>query len=434
MHTEELMPFAFNKKTDETKKSNSIIKVIGVGGGGGNAVENMFEEGIQNVDFIIANTDKQVLRDSKIPIKLALGEDLTEGLGAGNNPDIGKNAAIESSEKIKDLLSKDTKMVFITAGMGGGTGTGAAPIIAQIARELGILTIAVVTIPFAFEGEHRIEQALVGLSEMQNHVDSMLVINNEKISEVYKDLQVSSAFAYADKVLTTAVKGIAEIITKRGLINVDFADVKSVMQDSGVAVMGTGYGEDQNRGLQAVQNAINSPLLNNNDIKGAKNLLVNIYSPKDDEITQEELSKINIYLQEKAGHKANLIWGLTHDESLEKGQCAVTVIATEFNDNIIPSIEDIKSGQSHIYEAQKQTSENNSSINNDSEENKHISEIKSKIERAKENISKINRKPIDYTDDEIVNKYYNEPAYLRQKISMPQKNDTTNRFLNPQVD
>jgi cell division protein FtsZ len=313
----------------ETK--NNIIKVLGVGGGGGNAVGHMAECGIKDVDFIISNTDNQVLSESKVPVKIQLGVSLTQGLGAGNNPENGKNAATESLDDIRKVLvdGNVTKMLFITAGMGGGTGTGAAPVIAALSKEMGILTVAIVTIPFRFEGPKRVRQALVGLAELADKVDSLLIIDNEKIREIYGKMSASEAFTNADNILTMAVKGIAEIITVTGDINVDFADVKAVMTDSHVALMGTGKAEGENRAIKAVQMALDSPLLNNNDINGAKNVLVNISSGSE-EATLDEIGLVNEYIQAKAGSNADLIWGATRDASLNSSIC-VTLIATGFN-------------------------------------------------------------------------------------------------------
>ncbi len=440
MHnSDDLMPFDLPKK--EIPQKRTIIKVIGVGGGGGNAVNNMYEEGIENVDFVIANTDIQVLEKSPIEKKIQLGYTLTEGLGAGNDPEKGKNAATESKQEIIDLLSDTTKMVFVTAGMGGGTGTGAAPVIAQTAKDLGILTIGIVSIPFSFEGNKRIEQAIVGLNELKQHVDAMIIINNEKISEVYAEYDIVEAFRYADQVLTIAAKGIAEIITKPGIVNVDFADVKSVMKDSGVAVMGTGYGEGEKRAINAVKEAISSPLLNNNDIKGAKNLLVNIISPAENRISTLEIKEINEFLQNEAGNKANLIWGVTLDASLEKDQAAVTVVATDFYDNIIPEIGDNYKKtlvESNKIEETEITDEEELEL-----ENGHVPTI----EEIKNRIRNQESQKFDYTDDNTVDKYEKNPAYLRQQLKIEFKkpsykdNDngyklgnSHNDFLNPMMD
>jgi len=321
---------------DLTVNSGSIIKVIGVGGGGGNAVNHMYYQGIRDVDFMVCNTDAQALINSPVPFKVQLGSSLTEGRGAGNKPETGRDSAIENIEDVKKVLRNNTKMVFITAGMGGGTGTGGAPVIAAAARELGILTVGIVTIPFRNEGRRRIKQAVEGIAAMESHVDSLLVINNERIREMYGDSKISDAFAKADNILTTAAKGIAEIITVPGYINVDFADVETVMRNSGVALMGTGIASGVNRAVVAVEQALNSPLLNNNDIMGARNILLNITSGIE-EITMDEIGEITDYVQEKAGNSADLIWGNGVDETLGD-KISVTIIATGFSTSSIPEM------------------------------------------------------------------------------------------------
>lgn len=321
---------------DLTVNSGSIIKVIGVGGGGGNAVNHMYHQGIRDVDFMVCNTDAQALINSPVPYKVQLGSSLTEGRGAGNKPETGRESAIENIEDVKKVLRNNTKMVFITAGMGGGTGTGGAPVIAEAARELGILTVGIVTIPFRNEGRRRIKQAVEGISAMEKHVDSLLIINNERIREMYGDSKISDAFAKADNILTTAAKGIAEIITVPGYINVDFADVETVMRNSGVALMGTGIASGVNRAVIAVEEALNSPLLNNNDIMGARNILLNITSGIE-EITMDEIGDITDFVQEKAGNSADLIWGNGVDETLGD-KISVTIIATGFSTSSIPEM------------------------------------------------------------------------------------------------
>jgi cell division protein FtsZ len=311
------------------QSQNCIIKVIGVGGGGSNAVNHMFNQGIKDVNFLVCNTDEQALVNSPVPIKIQLGESLTEGKGAGNKPEKGKQAAIENLSNIENVLQDNTRMVFITAGMGGGTGTGAAPIIAKAAKEMGILTVGIVTIPFKFEGKLRINQALDGIAEMEKNVDSLLVINNEKLREMYGDLKLSNAFSKADDVLSTAARGIAEIITVHGYINVDFADVETVMKDSGVAIMGSSSASGENRSVKAIQQALESPLLNSNDIRGAKNILLNITSGID-EITMDEVGEVTDYVQETVGSNASIIWGTGTDNALED-QVNVTIIATGFD-------------------------------------------------------------------------------------------------------
>jgi cell division protein FtsZ len=322
---------------DLPASDEKIIKVIGVGGGGGNAVNHMYRQGIKDVDFAVCNTDAQALLNSPVPLKVQLGSELTEGRGAGNKPDIGRDSAIENIEEIGKLLSGKTKMVFITAGMGGGTGTGAAPVIAQVARDRKILTIGIVSIPFRNEGRLRIQQAIEGIREMENHVDSLLVINNERIREIYGDFPISKAFSKADDILAIAAKGIAEIITCPGFINVDFEDVRTVMQNSGVAIMGSYQASGENRALKAVEGALNSPLLNNNDIRGARNILVNITSGEKQEVTMDEMNLVNEYVQEQAGNSADLIYGVAVDPEMDD-QISVTVIATGFKSSSIPEL------------------------------------------------------------------------------------------------
>lgn len=315
---------------------SSIIKVLGVGGGGSNAVNHMFRQGIKDVDFIVCNTDAQALANSPVPIKIQLGASLTEGRGAGNKPEKGKQAAIESLDNLSEMLSVNTKMVFITAGMGGGTGTGAAPVIARAAKELGILTVAIVTIPFKNEGPVRVNQALEGIAELEKFVDSLLVINNEKIRQIYGNLRLSEAFSRADDVLTVAARGIAEIITVHGFINVDFADVQTVMTNSGVAILGTGTAEGEGRAIEAIKEALNSPLLNDTDIKGARNILLNVISGAD-EVTMDEIGQIIDYVKDCSGVHTDLIWGNGTDPQLGK-KISVTVIATGFNGSSIPEL------------------------------------------------------------------------------------------------
>jgi cell division protein FtsZ len=310
------------------KEKSSIIKVIGVGGGGGNAVNHMYRQGITGVDFIICNTDAQALELSPIPNKVQLGASLTEGMGAGSIPEVGKNSAIENIDDIKQMLGPNTKMLFITAGMGGGTGTGASPIIAKAAREMDILTVGIITTPFAFEGKRRKMQAEEGMEELKKYVDSFLVISNDRLRQIFGNLTLGSAFAQADNILTTAAKGIAEIITLPGYINVDFKDVRTVMKDSGVSIMGSSAAEGENRALKAVEGALSSPLLKDNEIEGARYILLNI-SSGDKEVTMDEVSVITDFIQEEAGLAADLIWGNCRDESLGD-KLSVTIIATGF--------------------------------------------------------------------------------------------------------
>jgi cell division protein FtsZ len=438
---------------DLPANSHSIIKVLGIGGGGGNAVNHMFSLGIKDVDFIVCNTDAQALANSPVPVKIQLGESLTEGRGAGNKPEIGRQAAIENLDNVTEVLSNHTKMVFITAGMGGGTGTGAAPVIARAAKELGILTVAIVTIPFRNEGQRRINQALEGIAEIESHVDSLLVINNEKIRSIYGDLRVSEAFAKADDILAIAAKGIAEIITVHGYINVDFADVETVMINSGVAIMGSAKSEGEERAVKAVQDALRSPLLNDNDIKGAKNILINITSGTE-EVTMDEIGQITDYIQECAGTEADLIWGNGTDEKLGN-QLSVTIIATGFGANSIPDlyvrkrqldkvslndnaaganpskeenfkVSDKKPGEEEHYDPDQRIIEFD--IKNDREEKELFENAKLKeqaeISKAADRVHNIRKtherlKELRFSNPEnnnYIDALENEPAYVRKKI------------------
>jgi cell division protein FtsZ len=322
---------------DLPKELTSIIKVIGVGGGGSNAVNHMYSQGIKGVDFVVCNTDKQALDISPVPFKIQLGPSLTEGLGAGSIPEIGKNAAVENIDEIRALLSKGTKMVFVTAGMGGGTGTGAAPVIAQVARELGILTVGIVTVPFNFEGRKRRQQAEEGLEAIRENVDTLLIINNEKLREITGNLTIGNAFAQADDVVTTAARGIAEVISVTGAINVDFKDVNTVMKDSGVAIMGSATAEGENRATEAVKAAMTSPLLYDNNILGAKYVLLNI-TYGDKEVLMDEITEITDYIQDEAGATADVIWGHGYDAKLGD-KLSVTLIATGFISSPITGFE-----------------------------------------------------------------------------------------------
>ena len=310
------------------EKTPTIIKVIGVGGGGGNAVEYMYEKGICDVDFVICNTDYQALRNSPIPCKIQLGKELTAGHGAGNNPAMGEKSAQESLADIEAILKKDTRMAFITAAMGGGTGTGAAPVIARLSKDMGILTVGIVSVPARFEGPKRLDQARDGLRRLKDHVDCLIVIDNEQIKSIYGSQTISQAFAKANDVLNIAAKGIAEIITLPGYINVDFADVRTVMTDSGVAIMGAAQASGEDRAIRAITEALESPLLNNNDILGAKDILLNITSGTD-EITMDEMSQITSHIIRKVGNNAAVIWGVGTDPDLGDA-VSVTIIATGF--------------------------------------------------------------------------------------------------------
>lgn len=317
-----------NLQFDLPKEQSSIIKVIGVGGGGSNAVNHMFEKGIRGVNYVVCNTDQQALDISPVYNKIQLGPEITQGLGAGSRPEVGEQATIESEFEIRDLLSKNTRMVFITAGMGGGTGTGGAPVVAKIAKEMGILTVGIVTTPFSFEGRRKLNQAEDGISKLRENVDSIIIISNDKIRDIYGNLSQREAFSKADDILTTAAKGISEIITVAGMINVDFADVEYVMKNSGLAVMGTATAEGKDRAIRAVHDAINSPLLNDNNITGAKNILINITSGNLD-VTLDETTAINEYVQDAAGNDTDIIFGSCKDETLGD-KLSVTIIATGF--------------------------------------------------------------------------------------------------------
>lgn len=327
----------FDLPQHETNRASSIIKVIGVGGGGSNAVNHMYLQGIAGVDFIVCNTDCQALDHSPVPYKIQLGPNLTEGRGAGMIPEVGMNAAMENIQEIRELLSAGTKMVFVTAGMGGGTGTGAAPVIAQVARDLGILTVGIVTVPFNFEGRKRRQQAEEGLERMRQNVDTLLIINNERLREYGKNMSLSEAFSHADDVLTVAAKGIAEVISVTGAINVDFNDVNTVMRNSGHAIMGSAVASGEDRAMVAVQNALNSPLLNDNDISGARYVLLNI-TYGDREVMMDEITDITDYIQDAAGSTADVIWGHGKDASLGD-QLSLTIIATGFSSSPLTGFE-----------------------------------------------------------------------------------------------
>lgn len=314
---------------DLPKNQSNVIKVIGVGGGGSNAINHMFRQGINGVDFVICNTDAQALQNSPVPNKIQLGVNLTEGLGAGANPEIGQQSAIESIAEIEKMLDTNTKMVFITAGMGGGTGTGAAPVIAQLAKDRDILTVGIVTMPFQFEGKNRSEQAILGIEKLRKQVDSLIVINNNKLREVYGNLGFKAGFSKADEVLATASRGIAEVITNHYTLNIDLKDAKTVLSNSGTAIMGSATATGEDRAKQAIMSALDSPLLNDNKIAGAKNVLLLIVSGSS-EITMDEMGEINDHIQSEAGHNANIIMGVGEDETLGEA-ITVTIIATGFN-------------------------------------------------------------------------------------------------------
>lgn len=366
---------------DLTIDQSSIIKVIGVGGGGSNAVNYMARQGIKDVNFVVCNTDSQALDGSEVSVKIQLGKSLTEGRGAGNKPEIGRQAAIENLDEVIKVFSGNTKMVFITAGMGGGTGTGGAPVIAKAAKEIGLLTVAIVTIPFRFEGTRRINQAIEGINEIEKYVDSLLVINNEKLREICGNMKFSEAFSYADNILATAARGIAEIITVPGYINVDFADVETVLSESGVALMGTGTAEGDDRAIKAVQQALTSPLLNDNDITGTDNILLNIQSGSN-EITMDEIGEIADYVNSEVGSNPNIIWGTGNDESLGE-KISITIIATGFESNSIPELYAKKSTKKKI------------TLNDNSKENTEVIEFTT-TEDEEESADQFPQRTIDF--------------------------------------
>jgi len=450
--TDEIIDF------DLPESTPASIKVVGVGGGGGNAVNHMFSQGIKDVDFVLCNTDIQALQKSQVPIKIKLGESLTKGRGAGNKPEIGRESAIENIADVEKVLADNTQMVFITAGMGGGTGTGAAPIIAEAAKKLGILTVGIVTLPFRFEGKRRLRFALEGIEQIKEHVDSLLVINNEKVREMYGNLTLTEAFTKADDVLAIAAKGIAEIITVTGMVNVDFADVQTVMTESGVAIMGSASASGEDRARLAIENALTSPLLNNADITGAKDILLNI-SSGDHEVTMDEISEITDYIIDEAGLDVNMIWGSVKDSSLGD-ELNVTIIATGFEMESIPEFSTGKSQQREkviLQESEKaqiveEQVDNDDSASSDKEffsidedrphqteldfdvedttkidENKKITLINSQpsksdiISRGSESPAKSESGEFDYREirelDDITH-LENEPAYKRRKMNL----------------
>ena len=403
----------FDLPTDTPK----IIKVIGVGGGGGNAVNHMYREGIHDVTFVLCNTDNQALAESPVPVKLQLGRSITQGLGAGNRPERARDAAEESIDDIKTLLNDGTKMVFITAGMGGGTGTGAAPVIARIAKEMDILTVGIVTIPFIFEGEKKIIQALDGVERIAQHVDALLVINNERLREIYADLTFMNAFGKADDTLSIAAKSIAEIITMRGTVNLDFADVKTILKDGGVAIMSTGFGEGENRVTKAIDDALHSPLLNNNDIFNAKKVMLNVSFCEASELMMEEMNEIHDFMS-KFREGVEVIWGVAMDNSLET-RVKITVLATGFG------VEDVP-GMDSLHEVRNQDEEERQlQLEEEKEKNKErirkaygerADGIGSKSFRKRRHVYIFNAEDLD--NDDIIAMVEDSPTYLRDKTTL----------------
>lgn len=398
----------------EPDRQNSIIKVIGVGGGGGNAVNNMYKQGIHDVSFVVCNTDAQALKDSPVPERLQLG---SEGLGAGNRPEKARLAAEESIDDIKAMLSDGTKMDFITAGMGGGTGTGAAPVIAQVSKELGILTVGIVTIPFKFEGDKKIDQALDGVDEMAKHVDALLVINNERLRKVYPDLSLLNGFAKADDTLSVAAKSIAEIITVRGLINLDFNDVRTVLKDGGVAIMSTGFGEGEGRVRKAIEDALNSPLLNDNDVYNSQRILLSIAFSSDngtDGLAMEEMNEINDFMS-RFGSKFELKWGIAIDNTLEK-KVKITILATGFG---LDDLEDVASYHSRLdkaranEEAQKKAEQEEADAERSNRRDKYYRDNGDKLTKARPHIYLFSQDDLD--NEDVILEVESIPTFNRTK-------------------
>ncbi|MEM6319505.1 MAG: cell division protein FtsZ [Bacteroidota bacterium] len=437
---------------DMPKGEGSIIKVIGVGGGGSNAVTHMFNQGIVGVDFAISNTDIQAIETSPVPVKIQLGPALTDGRGAGSQPQIGRQACIESIEDVKEFLEDGTKMLFVTAGMGGGTGTGAAPIIAKTAREMGILTVGIVTLPFTFEGRKRTSQGGEGLDELKKNVDTLIVISNDKLRQIHGNLSLSQAFSEADNILATAAKGIAEIITVPGYVNVDFEDVNTVMRDSGIAIMGTASAEGEDRAKRAVDDALNSPLLEDSNIKGAQHILLNITSGMK-EVTMDEIFEITEFVQEEAGFGTNLIWGNCFNEELGD-KISVTVIATGFeskrpekttreDNKVVVSLDD----DEPVAKVEKKNSPNLSTVVaensttfefediqaeryrksrysydepyiKDEEREREESERRKRQEREERRRAKLRSNVSKLNNPQVVNELENKPAYLRRNVRL----------------
>jgi len=391
----------------------SIIKVVGVGGGGGNAVTHMYNEGIHDVTYVLCNTDNKALTDSPVPNKLQMGE----GLGAGNKPEKGRQAALESIEQIKQLFTDGTRMAFITAGMGGGTGTGAAPIVAQCAREMDILTVGIVTIPFRFEGHKKIDQALDGVEEMSKHVDALLVINNELLRQIYPELTVLNGFAKADDTLSVAAKSIAEIITMRGIINLDFQDVKTVLKDGGVAIMSTGYGEGENRVTKAFQEALHSPLLNNNDIYNSKKVLFYISfsrSNENDQLTMEEMNEVNDFMAKFQQETLETKWGMGIDDSLGN-KVKITLLASGFGLQNIPGMEEVERKRTREEEEEMRKREELREQNEDRRRIYYTDE-ESRPQKPRRQIFIFSEKDLD--NDDIISMVESTPTAERNKAEL----------------
>lgn len=415
------------------KNQNSIIKVIGVGGGGGNAVNNMFEKGIDGVDFIICNTDVQALKRSPVPVRIRLGVNQTEGLGAGANPEVGKKSAVESLEEVRALLKENARMAFITAGMGGGTGTGAAPVLAAMAKEMGILTVGIVTMPFKFEGPRRMQQALDGITELEKTVDTLIVIDNNNLLKILgSKVSMITAFREADAVLCNAAKGIAEIIMTEGYVNVDFADVCTIMRDGGRALMGTAVASGDDRAVKAAEAAINSPLLDNIGIEGSRAIIVNV-SASMDSLGMEETTQIVEYIQETAGSDANIIYGIVYDETM-KDDLRVTVIATRFEENKHGKPLHLPSLNANRDKKQVPTKQFAAETDNLPYESTMTPEERERLRRLnrkerEERINRLNTKTYDIHDAESLQGLENQPAYLRKKVTL-EDNPKKHNFAN----
>ncbi len=389
------------------KKQKAIIKVLGVGGGGSNAVNNMFKQGIEGVDFVVCNTDLQALQRSPVPVKVQLG---SSGLGAGADPEVARIAAEDSLNKIKEVVDEETEMLFITAGMGGGTGTGAAPVIARYARELKLLSVGIVTLPFRFEGRRKRQRAELGIEELRKYVDALLVISNDKLSDIYGNLSLSNAFEHVDSVLTKAAKGIAELITVHGYVNVDFQDVRTVMRDSGKAIMGSAVADGEDRAIKAIENAMVSPLLNDNDITGAKYILLYITTSEEKDITLDEVMKVTDYINEKCGKEAEVIWGRGFDEAMSN-KVGITIIATGFSNSETTKSKTLP------------------------KENKKVHRLDENIEKTK--VKRVTEKPIDDTqpaDTVLLSEKKTPTTKENLKMKKKSKEEEKSLFDDPPTD
>lgn len=385
-----------------------IIKVIGVGGGGSNAVQNMYREGIHNVTFVLCNTDCQALANSDIPVKVQLGRETTKGLGAGNDPSVARDSAQESIDEIRDLFKDETKMVFITAGMGGGTGTGAAPVVAQVAKEMGVLTVGIVTIPFQFELKPKINQALRGVEEISKNVDALLVINNQRLLDIYPELDIEEGFRKVDEVLTIATKSIAEIITTKGTINLDFRDVSKILKNGGVAIMSYGIGTGSNRLATAIDKALHSPLLNDNDIYNSKKILFNIYHNSQKPLRVGEMEELNKFMNKFKNGEIEVIWGLTRDDNLKDDEVKITVLATGFGVHDVPGMDEII----------KEDAQKDATLKSEEEANKektqsHINQLYNDWYKSQTTVRSFIFEEGDVMNNDLINEVEESPTYQR---------------------